>query len=189
MKRQAWVLLLVIAVWPPSASGNDKGTVLDRPTLARVESYCVDTTSLPDDEVYVVKGFLKEEDKPKGILKKLRWKRIEDCVRPEPDATIRIEFPFLKAVELRAGEGRGGPGVGISPREFRDHLKAVLRVHDRSTSRIIYTAEALPLESSRDPVMLGSNLYDRRLDALRRTFEMLLRDLGPVPPHTAKEAR
>jgi hypothetical protein len=37
--------------------------------------------------------------------------------------------------------------------------------------------------------MLGSNLYDRRLDSLRRTFEMLVHDLGPVPPHTAKEAR
>jgi hypothetical protein len=189
MIRRAWLLLLLVAVSPPPTKGGaDKGKVLDRPTLARVESYCVDTASLPDDEVYVVKGFLKEEDKPKGILKKLRWKRIEDCVRSEPDATIRIEFPFLNAVELRAGEAPG-VGISISPRDFRDHLKAVLRVHDNSTSRIIYTAEALPLESSRDPVTLGSNLYDRRLDALRRTFEMLIHDLGPVPPHTAKEAR
>jgi hypothetical protein len=188
MKRQAWVLLLVIAVWPPSVSGNDKGRVLDRPALAQVESYCVDIAGLADDEVYLVRGFLKEQGKPKGLLKDLRWKRVEDCVESEPDATIRIEFPFLNAVELRAGEAPG-VGISISPRDFRDHLKAVLRVHDRSTSRIIYTAEALPLESSRDPVMLGSNLYDRRLDALRRTFEMLIHDLGPVPPHTAKEAR
>jgi hypothetical protein len=34
--------------------------------MAQVVSYCVDTASLPDDEVYVVKGFLKEEGKPKG---------------------------------------------------------------------------------------------------------------------------
>jgi hypothetical protein len=106
MKRQAWVLLLVIAVWPPSASGNDKGRVLDRPALAQVESYCVDIAGLADDEVYLVRGFLKEQGKPKGLLKDLRWKRVEDCVESEPDATIRIEFPFLNAVELRAGEAR-----------------------------------------------------------------------------------
>jgi hypothetical protein len=187
MIRRAWLLLLLVAVSPPPTKGGaDKGKVLDRPALAQVESYCVDTASLPDDEVYVVKGFLKEEDKPKGILKKLRWKRIEDCVGSEPDATIRIEFPFLNAVELRAGEA---PGVRISPRDFRDQLKAVLRVHVRSTSRIIYTAEALPLEVSADPVTVGTNLYQRRLESLRRTFEMLIHDLGPVPPHTAKEAR
>ncbi|MBZ5513574.1 MAG: hypothetical protein LAN62_01765 [Acidobacteriia bacterium] len=203
MIRRAWLLLLLVGVSPlPTKGGADKGKVLCPPTLARVESYCVDTRRLSADEAYVVKAFLKMEDKPKGILQKLRWKRIEDCAISEADVTIRIEFPFLNATELRAGEV---PDVGISPREPRDQsdvrispreqgdyfMKAVLQVHDNSTSRMIFTVEALPLDIDSvesDPVMKGTNLYQRRLDALRRTFEMLIHDLGPVPP-TTKEAR
>ena len=187
MIRRAWLLLLLVGVSPlPTKGGADKGKVLCPPTLARVESYCVDTRRLSADEAYVVKAFLKMEDKPKGILQKLRWKRIEDCAISEADVTIRIEFPFLNAVELRAGQA---PDVRISPREQRDYfMKAVLQVHDNSTSRMIYTVEALPLDIDSvesDPVMKGTNLYQRRLDALRRVFLMLIDNLRHLSPATA----
>jgi hypothetical protein len=176
---------LLLAVFPsPAKDGKDWGEVLDRPALARVESYCVDIAGFADDEVYLVKGFLMEQGKPKGLLKDLRWKRVEDCIGFEPDARIKIEFPFLDSLRIGPGDTR------ISTRDQRDRLKAVLRVFENSTSKIIYTAEALPLESAySDPVMVGTNLYDRRLDALRRAFEQLIHDVRRVPPQPAKEAR
>lgn len=174
MSPPAWMALLLMTGLPPFAvGGRDWGKVLDRPALGRVESYCVETAGLPDDEAYVVRGFLKEQSKPKGLLSKLPWKRVEDCTKFESSVTIKIEFPFLNSFAVGPGEPR------ISTRDQRDLLKGVVRVYDNSTERMIYTAEALPLESaSSDPVMVGTNLYQRRLDALRRVFEQLIHDVG-----------
>jgi hypothetical protein len=34
--------------------------------------------------------------------------------------------------------------------------------------------------------MYGGNLHQRRLDALRRVFSMLIHDVKPLPPRPAK---
>ncbi len=178
MNRRALLLLLMVALSPFGVkAASDQGKVIDRPALARVESYCVEMASLADDEVLIVKGFLKEQSKPKGLLKDLRWKRLESCHESESDATMKLEFPLF--VNPQPGSRRGE----------LDRLKAVLRVYDNSTSGIIYTAEALPLESAEDdPVMVGTNLYQRRLDALRRVFSMLIHDVKALPARPPKKA-
>jgi len=175
MTRRFWIVLALVTL-PQVAWGarGDKGNVLDRAALARVESYCVDLASLADDEALVVKGFLREQSKPKGLFKDLRWKRLESCQDSGADATIKLQLPLF--VNPQPGPRRGE----------RDRLKGILRVYDNSTSGIIYTAEALPLESAEDdPAMVGTNLYQRCLDALRRVFSMLIHDLKTLPPRPA----
>ena len=175
MIRRAMFLLVLVALLPLAAkAASDQGKVLDRPALARVESYCIEMANLADDEALIVKTFLKEQSKPKGLLKDLRWKRLETCQDYAADTTIKLEFPLF--VNPQPGPRRGE----------RDRLKGILRVYDHSTSGIIYTAEALPLESAiDDPVMVGTNLYQRRLDALRRVFSMLIHDVKALPPRPA----
>lgn len=191
MIRRTTFLLVLASLLPFAArAGSDQGKVLDRPALAQVESYCVELAGLADDEALVVKNFLKEQSKPKGLFKDLRWKRLENCRNSEADVTI--EFEFAMFVNPQPGPRRGE----------LDRLKGILRARDNSTSGIIYTAEALPFENAwdskvltpdrkpkdDDSVMVGTNLNQRRLDALRRVFLMLIHDVKALRAPPAKDA-
>jgi hypothetical protein len=180
-----FLFVLTSLIPPPAKAASDQGKVLDRPALARVGTYCVETANLAEDDASVLKDFLKDQSKPKGLFKDLRWRRIESCGNPGADATIKLELVYL--VNPQAGPRHGE----------LDRLKGILRVYDNSTSGIIYTAEALPFESAwdsqvltpdrkpkdDDSVMVGTNSYQRRVDALRRVFSMLIHDVKGLPLH------
>jgi len=180
MIRRPQLLFLLVGVWPFAAlAAKDQGKILDRAALERVQDYCV-TSELADDPLDV-ENFVKEQGKPKGLLKKLPWQKVEDCGNSGVDATIELEFVWFSQDINRA---------------TRDKMKSILRVLDNSTSGIIYTAEAMSFESNfptpdhgpRDDVsaMQATDEHQRRLDALRRVFLMLIHDVKALPPRPAR---
>src|SRR5271169_689729 len=94
MKQWLWVILL-LPVSPLVA--NDKklgGYVLDPAAFQKVQSYCIDTHSLPSREVKVISQFVARESNPSGLLAKLPWHLLATCREGGADAIVRPEFPL-----------------------------------------------------------------------------------------------
>jgi hypothetical protein len=93
MKR--WLLIILLATPSPLFAQNNKfdGFVMNAPAFRKIQSFCVDTHNLPDDQVKVVEHFVEQESKPKGLLTKLPWHRLATCQDAGVDALVRLEFP------------------------------------------------------------------------------------------------
>jgi hypothetical protein len=93
MKR--WLLIFLLATpWPLFAQSTKlDGFVMNAPAFRKIQSFCVDTHNLPDDQVKVVDHFVAQESKPKGLLTKLPWHLLATCQDAGVDALVRVEFP------------------------------------------------------------------------------------------------
>jgi hypothetical protein len=94
VKYWFWIILLL----PASALfAKDKklgGYVLDPVSFRVIQSYCIDTHNLPPREVKVINQFIARESKPTGLLARLPWHRLGTCQEANPDAIVRLEFPY-----------------------------------------------------------------------------------------------
>jgi hypothetical protein len=125
------------------AAGKQKGPngqILDPTAFAGVRSYCVDTSSLPENEAYEVKSFVKEESKRGRFLTKIRWKLYPDCREASPDATIQLQFPRMNVTSILLGQQPRDPDL----HPYR--IKAVLLALDAESSKTIYRIQADPLD-------------------------------------------
>jgi hypothetical protein len=169
-----------------------EGEVLDRRALAEVRTYCIEKGGLSDSDRYLVDGFLKSESKPKHLLTKMPWKRVESCRDDNPDAIATVEFIPLNTVGISAG--------GVSGTDARDpdaDIKVVLTVGD-SSQRPLYRVEARPLggavpamespypnpNTTSEPPPHGGTA--ERVDAVYHVFWRLISDLQVVGGATAK---
>ena len=140
MKHCLCIAILTAVMQLAAKEQKLTGEVSDRAALAAIESYCVDTRQLPDDQAYQIRGFLQDESKPHGLLSKLSWKLFPDCREGGPDAIIRVEFPLLKTTAIRLGEP---PSPGELPTNLYN-IKAVLEVSEAASSRKLYHVQASP---------------------------------------------
>jgi hypothetical protein len=186
MKHWFWLLVMAAAL-PLLAKGKKpSGDVLDPRSFANIRSYCVDTRDLADNERYQVEGFVDQESKPKKLLTQLPWKLFTDCREGEPDAVIKIEFQRLKDLGIRLGEQERDP-TADSPREVY-RVKAVLRVSDADSKRLVYQVQGSPLEnsSSDSPLMAPDAPSELRHSALYHAFWALVQDTQLLLPAGSK---
>jgi len=178
MKHCLCIVLLTTVMQLAAKEQKLIGEVSDPAALAAIESYCVDTRQLADDQAYQIRGFLQEESKPHGLLSKLSWKLVPDCREGGPDAMIKVEFPLLKTTAIRLGEP---PAPGELPPNLYN-IKAVLEVFEGASSKKLYHVQASPLDtrepnsplSTEDPPVL---LYRK---ALYGAFWALVEDVKRI---------
>jgi hypothetical protein len=178
MKTTLGLLMLAVAF---SAVGKQKkpvGQILDPTVLARVRSYCVDVSDLPENEAYEVNGFVREESKPGKLLTKIPWKLDPDCREASADAVIKLEFPRMNVTGVVLGQTPRPEE--IDPNPYR--IKAVLTVLDAESSKMLYKNQADPLDpgtvenqgSGGDPPVL------QRRNAMYGAFWTLAQDVKRV---------
>ncbi len=173
-------------------TGREKkpgGEVLDRRALTEVSSYCIEEGGLSGSDRYLVDGFLKAESKPKHLLTKMPWKRVEGCGSGSPDAIAAVEFVPLNRIAIGAGEPTGPPLSGTDSRDPEAPIKVVLTVTD-SSQKLLYRTQAMTLDqdvtsaSELPPPSRGTPA--ERQDALYHAFWNLIEDLQAVRGSTAK---
>lgn len=177
-----WFCVLMISI-PLALAATDKkptGEIPDRAAFARVRSYCVDTQGMPGDAAYAIEGFLETESKPKKLLTKLPWKLLRDCRQGNPDAVIRIEFPFLNSINIRRGP------LPSEPDFYK--LKGVMQISDADSARLLYKVQAMPLVSGADESVSSTSqpLPVLRRDVLYGVFLALIHDVERVSPAAKK---
>ncbi len=171
MKSGLWVLIISLPLALGAKDKKPTGEIPDRAALAKIASYCVDTKGLAGDAAYAVKGFIETESKPRKLLTRLPWKLFSDCREGNPDAVIRIDFPFLNSVNIRRGPPPSEP-------DFYK-IKAVMEITDAGSEQMLYKAQAAPLLSGADESISSTSqpLPVLRRDALYGVFSTLIQDV------------
>jgi len=179
--KLALPLCLILVLLPITAQGKKpEGEILNQRALSQVRTYCIDKSNLDASDLYLVNGFLKTESKPKHLLTKLPWKRVEDCRDDRPDAIATVEFVSLNSAEIRLGEVTGPRASVTDARDPETRIKVVLTVGDPS-QKPFYQAQGIPLTSEldnptpNDPPVHGG-LVERQ-DAVYHVFWSLINDL------------
>ncbi len=180
MKPGLCVLMLSIPLALAATDKKPTGEIPDHAAFARIRTYCVDTQGMPGDAAYLVEGFVETESKSKKLLTKLPWKLLRDCRLGNPDAVIRIEFPFLNSINIRRGP------LPSEPDFYK--LKGVMQISDTDSARLLYKAQAMPLLSGADESVSSTAqpLPVLRRDALYGVFSTLIQDVGRVSPAAKK---
>ena len=129
MKRWLWIILLLPPLPLFAQSGKFEGYVMNAAAFRKIQSYCVDTHNLPEDQVKVIDHFVSQESKPKGLLTKLPWHRRSSCQDAGIDALVRVEFPH---------------GSPFSHPE-RDEVQGVLLVFQPGSPSPIYETPAVKI--------------------------------------------
>jgi hypothetical protein len=96
-KRWLWLILLLSCASLFAQNKKFEGYVMNAAAFREIQTYCVDTHNLPDDDVNVINRFVAKESEPKGLLTRLPWRRRETCAAPGLDAIVRLEFPHDSA--------------------------------------------------------------------------------------------
>jgi len=181
---QRWLLVAFISLALPLAAAAKKpaGKVWDAVTLAKIRSYCVDTSALAGYEAYDVERFKENEGKPKHLLAKLPWTLVSDCSKS--DAVVRVSFRLLrKAIDIQVGD------PSAADKTFLYEYRAVLQVSDETSARLLYEVETAPLLNS----ITGQTVVPEeepdhiaRYDAAYHAFWALIQDLERVSDNNSK---
>ena len=152
MKLRAFVFLIAAACATVSLAKEPKtlGKVTDPDALAKVKSYCIDTSKGSPAEIAEVKKFADEETDPKKSLGRLGWTRAEDC--SQADALMRFGFQQTTKVE-QAGNS---VEVQTSNNVPVDAYVATLIVSDRASGRPLYQVKGEETESARYRSMVNA---------------------------------
>src|SRR5262252_4924233 len=133
MKTGLYLLMLAVVFSAAHKQKNPAGQILDPTAFARVRSYCVDASDLPENEAYGLNGFVKEQSKPGQLLTKIPWKLYPDCREASPDAVIKLQFPRMNASSVLLGQAPRPDHADQS--SYR--IKAVLQVLDTESSQLL----------------------------------------------------
>ena len=68
MKHCLCIVLLTTVMQLAAKEQKLTGEVSDPAALAAIESYCVDTRQLADDQAYQIRGFLRGEQAPRASV-------------------------------------------------------------------------------------------------------------------------
>jgi hypothetical protein len=178
MKTGLCLLMLAVGF---SAAGKQKkpaGQILDPTAFARVSSYCVDASDLPENEAYEVNGFVKVQSKPGGLLTKIPWKLYPDCREASSDAVIKLQFPRMNVIGVPLGQTPRPGEVDQNP--YR--IKAVLMVLDAESSKVLYKNQADPLDvtTPQDQGSVGDPPVLQQRSAMYEAFWALAQDVQRV---------
>jgi hypothetical protein len=173
-----WVPALLAALPLAAKEKKPTGEIPDRAAFVKIRSYCIDSSQLPGDQAYSVRGFVETESKPKKLLTRLPWKLYRDCREAEPDAIVKIEFPFLRNTSAQLGT----PPDPRNPPDDEYRTKAVLEISGASSSRLLYKVEAWPLDNPLvdSGVERGDPLPLQRHNAMYNAFSTLIEDVKRV---------
>jgi hypothetical protein len=179
MKPGLYLAMLAVI---SSAAGKQKkpaGQILDPAAFARVRSYCVDASDLPENEAYEVNGFVKDQSKPGQLLTKIPWKLYPDCREASPDAVIKLQFPRMNVISVPLGQP---PLPGQEPDQNPYRIKAVLQVLDSESSKALYKNQADPLDvpTTNDQGSGGDPPVIQRRNAMYGAFWTLAHDIQRV---------
>lgn len=140
MKCWLWIMALLLPAISFAQSKKLQGYIMNAGAFGKVRTYCVDTHNLPPDQADVVERFVTDESKPRGLLTRLPWRRLDSCQDASVDALVRLEFPHDSP---------------LAP-EPRNDVKGVLLVFQRGEPSPIYETPAVtipgrPRHSDEDP--------------------------------------
>ena len=174
------VCMLLIAFPIIAREKKPNGEILDRQALAEVRSYCIEEGGLSDSDRYIVDGFLKAESKPKHLLTKMPWKRVESCGTGSPDAIAVVAFVQLNRIAIGVDNPTGPPLSGTDSSDPDAPIKVDLTVTD-SSQKLLYRTQAMTLiqdvTSASNQPSLSRSTPPERQDALYHAFWHLIEDL------------
>jgi hypothetical protein len=178
VKNCLYLLMLAVGFSAAAKQKKATGQILDPAAFARVRSYCVDVSDLPENEAYEVNGFVKDQGKPGQLLTKIPWKLYPDCREASTDAVIKLQFPRMNVTGVPLGQTQYPQEPGVNP--YR--IKAVLQVLDAESSKVLYKNQADPLDpgavenqgSGGDPPVI------QRRNAMYGAFWTLAQDVQRV---------
>jgi len=186
--KGALTVCLLLTASP--VTGREKkptGEILDRQALTEVRSYCIDESDLSDSDRYIVDGFLKTESKPKRLLTKMPWKRVEGCASGSLDAIAAVAIVPLNRIALGARDPADPPLT--DSRDPEAPIKVVLTVTD-SSQKLLYRTQAMTLlqdvTSASDQPPLSRGTPSERQDAVYHAFWNLIEDIRAVRVATTK---
>lgn len=179
MRTYIGSLFLLLSL-PLAAHARSKptGKIPDVVAFNNVRTYCIDTSELSGPEAYDVKGFIRRESRPKGLLTKLPWKLQPDCREGSPDAIAKISFHMLNKIGTVIGTPSNDELTPMDPYA----LRAYLQVFGGETQKLLYELEAAPLdnpEANPDPNKIPDQepLPLLRRNAAYRAFWTMIGDL------------
>jgi hypothetical protein len=143
VKTGLYLLILAAALPAVGKPKKPTGQISDPAAFARVRSYCVDASGLPENEAHEVNSFVEEQRKPGRLLTKIPWKLYPDCREASPDAIIKLEFPRMNVLSIPLGQPQYPQEPDVNP--YR--VKAVLLVLDADSSKVLYKNQADPLDT------------------------------------------
>ncbi len=149
--------------------------------LAKVQSYCVDTSALPSAEADQVEALVRSESKPGKLLTRLPWKLYPDCREADSDAVIKVQFPVLRKIGITLGVQ---PDPGDADDDYFQ-TNAILRVGDAVSAKLLYEVEADPLNNKmiNGP---GNPQTVQRYNAMYGAFWKLVEDVRLVAQSAKK---
>ena len=180
VKAAATACALFLAIPAISQGKKPYGDMPKPRELARVQSYCINKSSLSGPDRFLIEGFVKAETKPKGLLAKLPWKLLEDCRDGNPDAMATLEFVSLNEVAVGADDSSREPGTITTRNDPLAPVTAVLSIDDASSETLLYRVQALapPPSSPLDaPAMRVPYGPAEKRDAVYHVFWKLIDDL------------
>ncbi|MGA3323663.1 MAG: hypothetical protein ABSF45_04270 [Terriglobia bacterium] len=180
MGQQAFSALFLTVILLPTAASAKKptGKISDVAAFSKIRSYCVDSSDLPSDEAYDLKGFVSTENKPKKLLSKLPWTLVSDCSQGAPDVVVTMEFQKFAPVHDNA------PAEG----ELFT-IRAYLRVSQGTSSQVLYEVETAPSNNSltgKTPEQANEPLAVQCHGAIYAAFWTLIEDVQRISQTIAK---
>ena len=174
------VSALCVAIPALAQVKKPAGEIPNRQELAKVQTYCLDTSGLSGPDRYLIDGFMKTESKPKRLLSKLPWKLVADCRNPDANATATLEFVPLNEIAVRMGEPTREP-VMLTPKIYPEApIKVVLTVGGVPSTTLLYRVQALaapPNAPEESPAMRVPVGPAEKRDAVYHVFWALIQDL------------
>jgi hypothetical protein len=183
MQRRLLFALISLALpLVTAAAKKPAGKVWDAARLAKIHSYCIDSSALAGYEAYDIERFIENEGKPKHLLARLPWTLVSDCSRS--DAVVKVNFRRLrKTIDIQVGEPHA------EDQTFPYEYRAALEVSGETSAQVLYEVEAAPLLNS----MTGQTVapeeepdHTQRYDATRRAFWALIQDVQHVSENSPK---
>lgn len=184
-----WLCLLMAAMALPLCAREKKptGDIPNLNTFGKVRSYCVDTSDLPGWEALDVRNLIETESKPKGLLSKLPWRLVADCMS-QPDAVVRFKFPRVDVVRLQIGARPPASEDPQQPSPVRYEVRARLQVSDSRSSRLLYEVEAGPVNYTSGHTVAPVEEPDHilRRESAYHAFWTLIDDVKRTAGHRPK---
>lgn len=141
-------MVLLVAATPLLAREKKlAGKVADSAALLKLQSFCIDSSSLNPVQVADLDTFLKQFSKPGRLLSKLPWKLAPDCASADAVASFVIEENEELVPTTTSGGGRAvSPGNTIP----RTTFLTTMTVMDRASGRMLYEVRGDTVEMRRD---------------------------------------
>lgn len=165
MKRSWLVVATVVSLGvatPLIGSGKkSSGQILDEQGFRSIQTVCTEVQDLGPRYATMVQNFLRDQEKPKGLVSQIPWKIVPDCSQADALMSFKFNETQEPAQATAGGNLQTGATMGTVNTTW---FQVTAVVTGRSTQKEIYEVQ-------------GARAAERGERALESTFKVLAKDL------------